>query len=234
MWALLFAFIDESYTNTHYYQAAIVIREQNLHRLEDLKSEVIEYVKGFGVENLIELHAHSLMTSRDGWEALENKARARISIFKKIQSLISDLPARVFIEGVDVPQLHIRYKYPDSPHTVTLRHLLEDIQSFAHSMDEQVTIFCDEIGDAKVHQRHFEYYKSTNTSGYKPSSLHNLDSLSFVKSHEHPGIQVVDQIVYLYRRMDSHTETDSRTRDAVLQMWETLNPIVVKHRRWTP
>ena len=231
---MLFAFIDESYTDTHYYQAAIVIREQNLHHLDDLKSEVIEYAKGFGVRNLIELHAHSLMTSRDGWEALENKPRARIAIFKKIQSLISYLPARVFIEGVDVPQLHIRYKYPDSPHTVTLRHLLEDIQTFAHSRNEQVTIFCDEIGDAKVHQRHFEYYKSTSTSGYKPSSLDNLDSLSFVKSHEHPGIQVVDQIAYLYRRLDSHTETAQRTRAAVLQMWETVNPIVVKHRRWTP
>jgi hypothetical protein len=231
---MLHAFIDESYTDKRYYQAALVIKEENLHHLREAMLKASEYAQGFGISPGVEFHAHSLMSGQDGWEPVAQAARARIKIYSYTLALISNLPARIFIEGVDIPRLNARYRYPDSPHTVTLRHLFEEVNDFAGSENRRVHVTCDEIGDYKTHLRDFDFYKKTNTPGYKPNDLQLLESLKFDDSRKHDGLQIADQIVYLYRRMGDHTETNPKTEIAISKMWESIRPIVKKHRRWDP
>jgi hypothetical protein len=231
---MLHAFIDESYTDKRYYQAAVVMKEEDLPLLDAALILASDFARGFGVGPGVEFHAHSLMSGRDGWEPVAEAARARLRIYAHTLNLISQLPARIFIEGVDIAKLNARYSYPDSPHSVTLRHLFEEINDFAGHHNRRVHVTCDRIGDYKTELRNFDFYKKVRNEGFEPSDLQHLESLTFGDSKDHQGLQAADQIVYLYRRMNAHTESNPKTERAIKNMWESLLPIVAKHRRWDP
>ncbi|WP_249353713.1 DUF3800 domain-containing protein [Microbacterium sp. 2FI] len=231
---MLFAFIDESYTQDRYYVAALVISVDHIGQLSASIKSSADYAAGFGVPEGTEFHGHRIMSGRDGWEPIRNKHRAAGQIYRHVLAGMAGLPAAVFIQGVDIVRLNARYSYPDPPHLVCLRHVLEDVNALAASKGEEVIVICDQVTDQDAHARRFGLYQKIGTPGYRPSKLARIEQLMFADSAASPGLQAVDLAVYLYRRRDAHVTDDARARKLADTLWWTLRPIVAKHRRWDP
>ena len=233
---MLYAFIDESYTADRYYVAAIVVREQNLARTRNALRDARIYAAGFGVTTEdIEYHAHSIMTGCDGWEPIKGQTRSSIAIYKDVLRRMGSLPVKLIIRGVDIPRLNARYRYPQAPHEVTLRHLLEQIDKFAEEVGDVVTVIADEVQGQAQHVARAMNYQEDGTGGYQPRHLRQIQMpIVFGASHESPGVQLADLAAYLYRRLDAHKETHTRTAIQVQEMWASLAGIRHHVWRWDP
>lgn len=233
---MLYAFIDESYTAERYYVGAIIVREENLAHIRDALSDARGYAAGFGVATQnVEFHAHSIMSGRDGWEAVRGKARAAIAIYTDVITRIAGLPVRLIVEGVDIKRLNARYRYPQPPHAVALRHLLEQIDLFAESKGDVVTVIADEVQNHTQHVADAMRYQVDGTGGFRPRTLRQIQMpIYFGSSEDSPGVQCADLTVYLFRRLDAHTERHERTARQVQAMWDALRPIRHHVRRWDP
>lgn len=231
---VLFAFIDESYTKDRYYVAALVISVDDITQLSEVIKASATYARGFGVPFGTEFHGHRIMSGRDGWESIRNKHRAAGQIYGHVLAGLAKLPAKVFIEGVDIARLNARYSYPDPPHLVCLRHVLEDVNNYAGTKSEDVIVICDQVTDQDSHARRFGIYQRIGTGGFRASKLGRIEQMMFADSADSPGLQAVDLAVYLFRRRDAHPTNDVRAQRLVDKLWRTLRPIVAKARRWDP
>jgi hypothetical protein len=232
---VLLAYLDESYTDDRYYIAAVIIDESDLGLLEAARARMDDFNAGFGIPSGTEMHAHSLMTGRDGFEPVAKMVRARIRIFQQWLSELAALPVRVVVRGVDIPRLNARYKYPDPPHRVVLQHVLEDVNAYARQRGMKVRIVADEVPGQVAHAEDMVRYQVAGTPGYKSSTLESVvPPLAFEDSARMPGLQAADGVAYLYRRLDAHTETDARVAKSVRTLWGTLEPLIYKVWRWNP
>jgi len=233
---MLYAFIDESYTKDRYYVAAYVVPESGIQAIAAAIAEARAYAETFGVETGAELHAHELMSGKGQWSALRGKHRAAVAIYTRALEQIIAVPgAKMFIEGVDIPRLNARYRYPDPPHRLTLRHLLESIDTYALKIGEEVLIIADEVQDQVAHAQRAANYQLVGTGGYKSSKLTTIQMpITFGSSDQSPGLQAADLIVYLYRRHDAHVETNPKAAKSVHDLWAVLRPIWGSVRRWDP
>ena len=233
---MLYAFIDESYTKDKYYMGAFVIDEIHLQELAGAVARVNVYAEGFGIAPGSELHAQEIMSGKKAWTPLRGKHRSAIAIYRRALQELAALPtARVFIDGVDVDRLNARYSYPEPPQRVTLRYLLEAIDRYAVRFNERVVMIADEVPDQIDQGRRAADYQQAGTGGYRPSNLTALEMpITFGSSDQSPGLQAADLMVYLYRRLDAHTETDERVGRAVRDLWGETRPLRPMTRRWDP
>ena len=74
---MLIAFTDESYTNTRYLQAALIVREEDLGELERIVVEAKALARGFGVLGDIEMRGYSIMNAENGWSPLKNRFKTK-------------------------------------------------------------------------------------------------------------------------------------------------------------
>lgn len=229
---MLFAFTDESYSDAHYYQAALVVDREMLSELDRIVEEAREYVKGFGIHEAVEFHGNEIMSARKGWEPLGNDFRKKSAIFKFIFRNLAQLPAVLLIQGVDVKRLKNRYSYPSPPHEITHRNLLDVLDRYSESVGKKVCIVADQINIEERLGQLFNEYKSISTGGPFPRHLENIVQVEHVESHLHSGIQIVDLCAFLYRRFDEHQEKSERTRREVVQMWEILQANI--HSQYPP
>lgn len=232
---MLYAFIDESYTKDRYYVAAFVIPEEQISAVAGAMRAARDFAETFGVLEP-EFHAYEMMSGGKAWKPIRGKHRAAIAIYRKALAELVEIPgARMFIEGVDIPLLNARYRYPDPPHRVTLRYLLEAIDRYAAPRKERVVIIADEVPDQVAHGQRMADYQLIGTGGFRSSMLKTLEMpIHFGSSAKSPGLQAADLIVYLYRRLDAHAEKDDRARRSVEAMWAMLRPIWEHVRRWDP
>jgi hypothetical protein len=233
---MLYAFVDESYTKDRYYVCAFVIPEEQIATLDAAMKRAGDYASGFGVEAGAELHAHEMMSGRGAWKPVRRAPRAALAIYRYALEQVVAVPgAKMFIEGVDIPRLNARYNYPEHPHRVALRHLLEAVDRFALVHDEDVIVIADELPDQVAHGARATLYQTIGTGGFQPSKLTTLQMpIKFGSSAQSPGLQASDLIVYLYRRKDAHIETYPRAAAAVEMLWTLLRPIWAHVRRWDP
>jgi hypothetical protein len=234
---MLLAFTDESYSDRHYYQAAFIINEIDLPLLEALIHEAGRYAMGFGIAAGVEFHGNAIMSATKGWEPLENNFKAKSAIFKYVLRRISALNAVLIIQGVDVKRLRFRYSYPESPHEITHKNLMDAIDRFAEHKREKVSIYSDQIDTQNRLELLFSQYQLLSTGGYSPRFLREIHSIEYVESHMHPGIQIVDLCAFLFRRFDEHIENSDKTRKQVVEMWEILSPLIHPYhppRVWRP
>ena len=234
---MLLAFTDESYSDHHYYQAALVIDENDLTLLEEIIRNAEIYASGFGVPIGTEFHGNAIMSARKGWEPLGNNFKAKAAIFKYVLRQASTLNATLIIQGVDVRALNYRYSYPLAPHEVTHKNLMDAIDRYAEHQQDKVLIFSDQIDTQKRLETLFIEYQLISTGGSRPRYLKEIISIDYVESHVHPGIQIVDLCAFLYRRYDEHIENSDRTREEVVEMWEILIPLIDTYhqpRVWRP
>lgn len=231
---MLFAFIDESYTSERYYVAAFVIDADEIESIGGALSAAADYAMGFGVPFGAEFHGHRIMSGRDGWEAIRSQARAAGAIYRRALRDLASLNAKLFIEGVDIERLNRRYPYPDPPHLIALRHVLEQVQIYAERCREQVVVVCDEINDSDAHERMIATYRRIGTPGYRTSKLDRIGDLLFGRSDGSPGLQAADLCVYIFRRVDAHQAGSERAARLARSLLNELSPILVRARRWDP
>jgi hypothetical protein len=234
---MLLAFTDESYSERHYYQAAFIINESDLPHLNVLIQEAGKYAMGFGIAAGVEFHGNAIMSATKGWEPLARNFRAKSAIFNDVLRRISSLNAVLIIQGVDVKRLRFRYSYPESPHEITHKNLMDAIDRFAEHKGEKVSIYSDQIDTQNRLQILFSQYQLLSTGGYSPRYLREIISIEYVESHMHPGIQIVDLCAFLYRRFDEHIENSDETREKVVEMWKILSPLIHPYhppRVWRP
>ncbi|AZZ57296.1 DUF3800 domain-containing protein [Rathayibacter iranicus] len=229
------AYLDESYTDERYYVAAFIIDDADLPALNAARARMSTFIEGFGVDSDTELHAHSLMTGRDGFEPIARQVRARIRIYQQWMTELAALPAHVVVRGVDISRLNARYKYPDPPHQVALQHTLEATDRCARQHGKQVRIVADVVPGQVAHAENMVRYQHVGTPGYRSSKLTAVvPPLVFEDSARFPGLQAADAIAYIYRRLDAHVETDNRVGSAVDRLWSTLRDLVYEVWRWDP
>lgn len=232
---MLLAFLDESYTAERYYIAAFVIDGADEHLLHAARDRMRDFVAGFGVAADTDLHAHSLMTGRDGWEPVAAQVRARIRIYQQWCTELAALPGRLIVRGVDVQRLNARYKYPHPPHRVALQHTLESISTLAVGWGTRARVLADEVPGQFGHAADMRRYQERGTPGYQTSTLPGiLPPLAFADSSTQPGLEAADAIAYLYRRYDAYTETSPKVRAVVERLWGSLEPLREQVWVWVP
>lgn len=231
-----YAFVDESYSRERYFVGAFVVRDDQLAVVKKAVGATLRYAEGFGVDSAAELHGHEIMSGKGDWSPLRGKTRAALSIYRQALTQIAGIrDARAFVEGVDVARLNARYSYPQPPHQIALRHLLEKLNTHAAAVGDRVVVIADEVPDQQAHAMRMASYQTLTTGGYKPSRLARIDfPITFGKSAESPGLQCADLIVYLHRRIDANSLTQGQSITAARDLWAILTPLRPSARRWDP
>lgn len=141
------AFLDESYGKNDYYMAAIVLDDQRYNILvRNLESVVAHAHEKFNIPITTELHAHRMMHGLAPWECFRGQVHEAVALYRAAARAIRKCGAYLLVEGLDVVRLNRRYKYPDSPYEITLRHLLERIDNLTcQSRRESCSITADLI-----------------------------------------------------------------------------------------
>ena len=233
----LVAFVDESYRDDHYYVGAVVCASGNLIDLSQRLSAIRhECARKYGVDpQATEFHAHDLMQGRNDWDALRGRTGEAVWVYRQVVRAIVDTNSRILIEGIDVRRLHARYAYPDPPHEVALRHLLERIDERCADAGRTVHVECDIIDKQNELTRVFQRFASTGTPGYRSSRLPRIHQpLSFVDSRTSDGVQAADMAIYLYRRAKEEHAGNVRAAKATARLMTAMQPAITHERKWCP
>lgn len=91
------------------------------------------------------LHGHALMNGLNDWESLRGNFGACVSIYQKVMHAIQKLRRSSISRGVDVKRLNVRYKYPDSPHEIALRHMLERVNEYCSGTGAMCKVTADMV-----------------------------------------------------------------------------------------
>jgi hypothetical protein len=223
---MLLAFTDESYSEDRYFQAAFVIHLDQLPEVEARMNEAKRYAMNFGVAYDTEFHGHRIMNHLDGWEPLEGKLKAKLDIYKVCLQKISEIEGVVIIRGVDFKAMTERYHTPNPPEEESHKHLLDALDRYAESLNEDLVIFSDEAPQQKRLGELFIEYKFTSTGGTYPRYLKRIAGVEYIDSRTHVGIQIADLIVYLYRRMEDHFKDNEYEKARVRKLWMIIEPCI--------
>lgn len=137
-------FVDESYGSSDYYVAGVLVTDAQYDRLAEGLALVKEHVTDrFQAPDDIELHAHRLMQGLDEWTVMRSQLHEAVAVYRHSLRAIVASNAAVWLEGVDVDRLRRRYRYPDSPYEVSLRHLLERVDERCQREDAVCTVTAD-------------------------------------------------------------------------------------------
>ncbi|MDY5785838.1 DUF3800 domain-containing protein, partial [Corynebacterium sp.] len=222
-------YVDESYQHDHYYVAGVLVDEKQGNILASRLDELAESTRvRNGWSSPPEFHGHALMNGLDDWAALHGKFGACVSIYQKVMHAIQNCGARIYLEGVDVRRLNARYKYPDSPHEVALRHLLERVNEYCARNGEM----CEIIADTVPHQDEFneaiQSFVRVSTPGYRSQRLLCINGdIEFVDSRNSRGVQAADMAAYILRRDREEKTASKSARRATARLVKALGPSVV-------
>lgn len=237
---MLLTYIDESYDQTHYWIAALVVQEQHARPLAHALDAVVQKAAAsYPVSKQAELHGHAIVQAGDDWASMANDSgnmiRARIGIYGDALRAIADHEVSVIVRGVNIKQLKARYANPYPPHQVVLSQLLERVENHAKAQDSLALVIADEIAEADQHREAFRDYQEVGTGGYLSSTLpHLVDTIHFAPSKSSRLLQAVDLVAYLHRRLHSRQDSDPRARKANLKLWSYIEPRVVHNHCWDP
>jgi hypothetical protein len=158
-----------------------------------------------------------------------------LTFFDDVVEAVAAQDVRVIAQAMDVVGQRERYRYPDPPHSVVLQHLLERIDECATDLGEHALVIADEVDGQAKHRADLSTYRNVGTAGYRHRRLTRIvDTLHFAPSHASRLVQAADVITFLYRRVFTHQEADSRSKRAKVAMWSRLRPRVHHERCWFP
>lgn len=225
-------FVDESYQKDHYYVAGVLVDEK---QSEALVTRLDALADGLRERNNWlappEFHGHALMNGLDDWKSLKGKFGACLNIYQKVLHAIQNSGARVYLEGVDVNRLNARYKYPDSPHEVALRHTLERVNEYCALKGTMCKVIADMVPQQDDFNEAIQGFTRVSTPGYRSQKLLCIDGdIEFVDSRESRGVQAADMSAYVLRR---HRE-ETPSRKATKRLVKALGPALVHERKWIP
>ncbi|MFR4189218.1 MAG: DUF3800 domain-containing protein [Corynebacterium variabile] len=229
-------FIDESYGDDHYYVAGVLADDQALanltRRLDALAEDLAEQ---YGLEAPVEFHAHEIMNGKKKWKPLNGNTAARVSILRRALLEVEASGVKICIEGVDVKRLRTRYRYPDPPYEISLRHLLERVDARCVQYGHMCVVEADMIDKKNDFIEAIAGYQRTNTPGYRPSQLGSIVSpISYIDSRSSRGIQAADMAVYVYRRHNEHVGGSAKSRRATARLAAIVARSTFHVRKWLP
>lgn len=227
-------FVDESYGSSDYYVAGVLVTDPQYERLADGLALVKQHVEErFQVPDDIELHAHRLMQGLDEWTVMRRQLHEAVAVYRNSLRAIVASNAAVWLEGVDVDRLRRRYRYPDSPYEVSLRHLLERVDERCQREDAVCTVTADLIDKQEDFAEAIAGYTRVGTPGFRPSRLERIQGPEWVDSRSEIGVQAADMVAYILRRHREVTGSP-RAQRSTRSLVHVLQPAIVHERKWVP
>lgn len=233
---MLKLFVDESYQRDHYYVAGVLANEKQASRLEQRLDELAAQIQARNKWTTApEFHGHSLMNGLDDWKPLRDNFGACLNIYQKVLHAVRGSGAAIYLEGVDINRLNARYRYPDSPHEVVLRHLLERVNESCASTGEKCTVIADRVPQENDFNAAIQTFTRIKTPGYKGQQLLCIDGdLTFVDSQVSRGVQAADMSAYILRRHREENFASASSRKTTRRLVRALGDAVVYERKWIP
>lgn len=217
------AYIDESYTRDFHFIAAVVVDDASAPALHQALGEVAEKARQAYLPQEaapLELHGQPLFQGAKEWAPIKHQIRALISVYEQAMQAIGGQDVQLFLRGLDCQRHRARYADPWPEHEVVLQHLLERLNDFGRSLDEQVLVIADEIDDPNRHRAKLHAFRLDGTPGYRSSRLDNiLDTIHFVPSQHSRLVQAADLVAFLHRRRTTIKEPNPRATAAVERIW---------------
>lgn len=231
---MLLSYVDESYSQDWYYMAALLCDGPGAQALTSALDEIIDRaIRTHGVTENAELHGYELYQGEGWWAGIP--PRVRIGVYNDVFEAVRIYSRAIILRGLHRAGQRLRYAVVDPPHSVVLLHLLEQIDEYAQRQHEHVLVIADEVGEQAKHRNDLALYRRSGTWGYKSRKLTQVvDTLHFAPSHASRLLQAIDLIVYLYRRLQTHTEPVERAKRANERLWERLTPVVAHSWTWYP
>lgn len=181
----------------------------------------------------VEFHAHRLMQAQGDWECMKGQLHESVAIYRHVLRAIVGSGAGVMLEGVDVRRLNARYRYPDSPYQVALRHLLERADGWCAGWGVNCRVTADLIDRQEDFAEAIAGYTRVGTPGFRPSRLERILGPEWVDSRTEIGVQAADMVAYIMRR---HREVQGspKAQRATRSLVHQLKPAIRHERKWTP
>ncbi|MGH3426110.1 MAG: DUF3800 domain-containing protein [Candidatus Dormibacteraceae bacterium] len=231
---MLLAYVDESYTQDWFTMSALLVDGPAAVALTaDLDAVATRAASSYGLPSDVELHGQEIFQARRGWRSVE--PRARINIFDDVIEAVAGRDVTVIARAMDVMGQRARYVSPDAPHSVVLQHLLERVDECVTVRGDYALVIADEVDGQAQHRADLSSYREVGTRGYRQRKLTRIvDTLHFAPSHASRLVQAADVITFLFRRVFTHVEGDSRSRNVKNAMWRRLEPRVHHQLCWFP
>lgn len=231
----LHTFIDESYGPDDYYVGGIVCTTGQYAALSQaLLNLRTEIVTKFKLDAEPELHAHEIMQGKGQWEFLRGQVHESVWIGRKVLSVVAASGCDIHFQGVDVRRLNARYRYPDSPYRVCLRHLLERVHDRCVRDSSRSSVTADILDESGAAQAAIDGYSQNPTPGYRPTRLCHIDPMNYVASDTSLGVQAADFVAYSLRRYTEVKRAHPKALRASKQMFDTVRYNIRSNRKWAP
>lgn len=227
---MFLAYIDESYSSSHYFIAALLVPEDKALNLAGALDEVVANAsRNFGTTGTAELHGHRLFQGQEDWEPLRFMPRARIGIYHQAFTSIAANEVKIILRGIEIHAGN-RSKSPQvRPHSTVLKHILQQVNDFAVRTKQWALVIADEIDNQDSHRKNLRVLQTRKDRAERSSSLSRIvDTIHFAPSHSSRLIQASDLVVYLHRRIQIHgLGHDLRAQRANAALWKQIESQVI-------
>jgi hypothetical protein len=231
----LHTFVDESYGEHDYYVGGIVVSTaQQAVLVSELQSFKRLLAEKFSVSGDIELHGHEIMHGQGSWLCLYGRVHESVWVCRRVLQIVVNSGARIHMQGVDVRRLNARYRYPDSPYRITLRHLLERVHDECVASGLRSSVTADILDESDAASAAIAGFVRRSTPGYRPTRLCHIEPMSYVDSSRSLGVQAADIVAYILRRRLEVRNAHPKALKAARQLFNTAQPNIRSCRRWYP
>lgn len=227
------AYVDESYDASEHWVAALLVEHavvNDTHRA--LRKVVADAAVAYGIPPDTELHGNELFGGKGAFAELE--PRMRIGIYASALRAIAASECLVVLRGVAVPRLRARYGRDAEPQRWVVEHLLERIDEIC-APSSHALVVADEHELSPELLTDLRRFQDQSTRGYRARRIeHVIDTIHFVASRRNHLVQAADLVVFLKRRLRTHTEPDERATRANLALWSIVAPHISHEWIWHP
>lgn len=235
------AFIDESFTDNHYFMGAFIIAIPDLIKLENQISQLklqIAVEFDFEIEEDFEIHGSDLYTNSKLWRKLQLNQPYRNWMIKKFMEIAISSGGKFIFQGVERTNLINRYTFPENPQTLIFKFLVERIQEGLNSIDSHCVLICDTRNSGSEHaqmRKDFHDLKNFGSKGNFPKSIDRIaDTLHFVSSKDSVGIQISDLATYLHRRRFAVPARNQIEKEFMDDIWKIYGSHILRQHIWSP
>jgi len=161
--------------------------------------------------------------------------RARIGVYNGAFQAIADCGGMVILRRLHRAGLTNHHRLPEKPHVIVLRHLLERINEHVTRRNTYALVIADEVDEPAKHRADLSAYRAQGTKGYRSQLLDRIvETLHFAPSRSSRLVQAADLLAFMYRRVETHTESDPRATRANEALWSRIQAIVQHRHCWIP
>jgi hypothetical protein len=234
-------FIDEAFSEGHFFMCALVIDGEQLQILEKEFQRIMSQLENAfpnEISRNLELHAGEIFNGKGPWRKAFEGNRQRYEVLNHFSEVLAGLNLRILIHGIDVKRQEIKYSLPTDPRYLSLRFLIEKLDKVLHSTSDVSMLICDS-GASNQEIQHIRDLlvdmQINGTGGLYPRQITQIvDTVHFSDSKRSRGIQAVDLISFLRHRLELQRANLVKRDSSVDQLWQVLETKVVYDRIWLP